>query len=373
MRKSGAAPVTPKGGDGLPILNHSQLLEWMKCRYRLELTTVRGINSRAVIRPLTVGSAIHAGMEGALRRMGRPGATPKRIRRASQKAIDAWISSQVDIRGGEGQMTEDETHDLSEVQAEAPVIVQKALEFIDLDRFTTLITPDGPAVELPILIPYPGWGGFHVTIDWAVRDKHTGGAWIWDYKFRSSLAPDEAEDYNLQMAVYQRVLWEKYGIETEGTMMFQGRNTAPKIPKLNQNGTMSRSDIATDWDTYRDELLRNGLDPVDYDDMRIKLADKRRFKLTPAYRPMSQVDNIWEHIVVPAAADLKRFYDGQSKAYRSMHQFNCNGCWARPFCLAELREEDTDFLLSTSFINLNDPAERMVLTADDMRAIEAGL
>lgn len=373
MRRSGAAPAISLTRDGgLPYLNYSQILEWMKCRYRYDLGTNRHIHSRTVIRPLEMGSANHIGMEAALRyitSLPHSKVTPRAIERSLKKAIAAinkWAEEQETIRGGLQQMTEEERAELHTIRDHSPVIVGNMIEYLDLRRWRTLKTPAGPAVELGMLIPFPGWGGFHATVDWAAEDLENGGEWLIDYKFRKSFTPDDAEEINLQMGAYQYVLLEKYGIETTGSIMLQGKSSVPNKPKLNKDGSMSRQAISTTWEVYEAALVEAGLDPDDYIDMQIKLGDNQFFRKSVAYRSPDEITYWWNNVIVPAGRDLRRNKDKPKNMYRSPHYMNCIGCWARQFCLAEVHGDDTEFLLQTRYIDLDNPQERLILSEKDI-------
>jgi hypothetical protein len=371
MRYSGSAPAVSATGDGgLPILNYSQIAEWTNCRYRYDLSTRRKIHSRAVIRPLEMGSAIPVGMDAAMRELARApfgkatGTVWSRIEKMSSKAIKKWAVEQRNIRGDIQVMDDGEVMTMDEIEKHAPQIVMRAMRFINPDRWRTiLIGDDMPATELGIMIPFPGWGGFHATVDWVAEDLLHGGVWLWDYKFRKQFTPEEAEETNLQMLIYQKLLFEAYGVEVVGSNMFQGKSRIPATPRVNKNGTISRADVATDWETYAAFVTEMGQDPNDYLDMKEKL-DHEFFRMTPAYRSMDEVNSAWDNIVIPTGYDILQ--NRNDNVFRHFSFMNCTHCWAKRFCMTELRGEDTEFLLSTGYIDLDNPAARLVMSPYDL-------
>lgn len=373
MRRTGAAPaISLTRGGGLPFLNYSQILEWVKCRYRYDLGVNRHVQSRTVIRPLELGSATHLGMEAALKyitSMPHSKVKPKTIERSlghAIKAINEWEQEQQKIRGGLTQMTEEETTALNLIRDEAPEIVAGMIEFMDFRRWKTLTTPAGPAIELGILLPFEGWGGFHMTVDWAAEDLQGGGNWLMDYKFRKSFTPDEAEEINLQMATYQYGMFKKFNVEVSGSIMVQGKSSIPSTPKVNKDGSVSRQAIATTWERYRQAVIEAGHNPDDYDDMKSKLEHVEFYRRTPTYRSMDEIMVWWNTVVVPAAKDIKRSWNKPDRMFRSPHYMNCMGCWARQFCLAEVHGDDTDFLLQTRYIDMENPQERLIMNQNDI-------
>lgn len=361
MRETGSAPSQSAGG--LRLLNVSQIYEFSRCRYRFNLGTMLRIQPRAVMRAPDLGSAVHAGMEAVFRELAdasRFGVPFSRENAAvhSGAAIQQYIRSQIDLRGGIEKTPVEEVAALHEIETEAIRVLERQVRIFEVDRWEVVLHPETgePLIEAAVQVPMDldPWEGFHATIDIVLRDRRNSGiVLVADYKVRKAFTPPDSEEVNFQQIVYQHVL-RQIGVETDGTMMWQIKSSAPAVPKLNKNGTMSRSRVATDWATYRDELIRNGLDPEDYrGEMEPKL-DVQFERQDIVVRSPEVASRTWEEIVLPAAREIGALYTGEvpgPEMYRHMGPYNCKGCWARDYCNAELHGEDPNHLLTTQYID----------------------
>jgi hypothetical protein len=179
-----------------------------------------------------------------------------------------------------------------------------------------------------------------------VREKATGMLFLWDYKVRTQLQPEDDEEVNFQFAVYQRILRVDYGVNVVGSICAQVFNELPKEPKLNQNGSMARTDIKTDWPTYSAALVANGLDPNDYLDMKDKLNGKEFWRLSKAYRKPAELEAVWNEIVLPA---VKEMASTKTPMTRTMSAWNCKGCNFRNLCLEGMRGGDVDYIIANDY------------------------
>ncbi len=359
--------------DGSPEgINLSQLMEWMRCRYRWHLRYERRIQGRSVQPKLDLGSAVHAGLAGATKRFSefrRPQITPKNLKlleNAAQRATRDWYIAWFKEKGisEDALSSADYRQHIEEIRTFAAQICGRTLPDLELDRWEILRLNGQPLVEQKISVPFFGTI-FYGTPDFAGRERvKNGGNFGLDYKCREVLQPVEHEEVDLQLSTYQHLLGQN-GIPTVGTIKFQIRAALPKEPEMTQKGGMSRQRIATTWPIYRAALLRNGLNPENYAEMEQKL-DVPFFRVNRLYRRPAEIQMIWDKIIVP----MGKLWAKSRVHVRHMHYLNCGGCWAREFCLAELRGEDPSFLLQTSYIDLNKPQERMILRPEDFNFTE---
>jgi hypothetical protein len=356
--------------DGSPEgINLSQLMEWMRCRYRWHLRYERRIQGRSVQPKLDLGSAVHAGLKGATRRFAEWSKTERRtmtptkegkLVSAAVRATRDWYTEWFVEKGiDEATLTSaDYRAHIEEIRTLGAQICQRTIPELELPRWEILRLKGQPLVEQKIKIPFFGTF-FYGTPDFAAKDREKSGNFALDYKCRQYLQPVEHEEVDLQLPTYQHLLAEN-GIPTVGTIKFQIRAGLPQEPSLNKNGSMSRSRITTTWPVYKAALLRNKLNPADYAEMEQKL-DVNFFRVDRLYRRPAEIQMIWEKIIVP----MGQLWAKSRTQVRHMHYLNCTGCWAREFCLAELRGEDPSFLLQTSYIDLNAPQARMILRPED--------
>lgn len=344
-------------------VNLSQLTEWFRCRYRWHLSNRRHIARREVHPAMDLGSAVHAAIAAVFRchaEFSKPALTAaklKKLRAALQEGLKTYRKEWVEEHGVESNG--DVTAQLDEIQAKAAVLAWRAIEKLDLARWEVIWLDDVPLIEQKLSMPFLDGVPFYGTKDLVAKDRKEGGIWVLDWKVREALQPVENEEVDLQIPAYQNLL-QHHGIVTTGGIKLQIRAEEPKIPSRNKDGSMSRQRIATTWEVYEAELIKHGLDPKDYAEMRQKL-DVEFFRLDKIYRNQASLVLIWEKVILPMA----RLFVKSKSQVRNMNSWNCRGCWAREFCLAELLGEDTDFLLETNFIDLDDPRARMILRPED--------
>lgn len=359
-RKRGVPPEPP----ALPAINLSQIQEYNRCRYRWNLRYNRGIDRRQMHGPMDTGSAVHAGVAAAIRTHGAvkkvTKAHQRRVGAAADEAVLATMETFYEKMGGWDNMTVEEQDKAQQVFETAIAVTRRTIVYLDLPRWRTIWLADEPLIEKKLTCIEQGFL-FYGTPDWVAEDLEEGGVFVLDYKVRKTFTPEIAEEINVQFPAYQYLLLAN-GVRTVGSVMFQTKAQAPSVPKLNKNGSMSRAKIATDWETYSAELIKNELDPEEYIvDMKPKL-DTEFYRSTPVHRNDLIVGRIWENLVVPVAREMVA---GPKSVHRSMHFMNCNGCWARDFCTAELFDEDTGFLLDTQYYDVTKPTPRVVMRPED--------
>lgn len=330
------------------LISYSQIYAWNRCRFLWELRYPRRIARRITERPLSLGGAVHRGIDGGISTKGDLSAVAEGV----QSYIDEWKTKIM------RQMDDDELEHIMEVEQSAHIIARNSIRNIDFDRWETVIGPEGePMVERRIVVPISRsryWDGFVFVCDWVARDAENGLVWVIYHKVRRQFLPEDAEEVNQQAAVYQYALRE-IGIETAGSICHNVRSNPPKIPSLNKNGSMSKAKIATTWEVYRETLLAHGLDPADYEeDMKPKLAEVVFERWDKAFRGEAEINAVWNDVIVPASQAISRKH---KKIWRALNYMACNGCSMRELCLAELRGYDTEWLLATDYIDKNNPIE----------------
>lgn len=354
---------TPKPSK--PEINLSQIQEWNKCRYRWDLRYRREIDRREMHRPMDLGTAVHAGLAAAIQYFGAQEVRTKAIfRRTDTSLVDGVenaVTKMVERMGGWDSMMPEEQLQAQEILDVGVAVARRTLGFLRLERWQTYWYKDAPLVEQRIYVDTPDFT-YHFTPDWVAEDLDEGGVWVLDYKIRKQFTPREAEDINVQFPAYQYGLLS-IGLATTGSIMFQSKSYAPTLPKLNQNGSMSRQKIACDWENYKEALITAGLDPADYEgDMKSKLTTEF-YREERVFRNQPTIVAFWDNLVLPAAYEM---LSREKQVHRHMNYMNCQGCWAKEFCLAELYQEDTEFLLHTSYLDLKDPAPRHILRPEDV-------
>jgi hypothetical protein len=313
----------------------------MACRHRWRLQYDYRIKGKGVRRSLELGDAIHRYIACFL--LGKDPA----------EGVKAWI----DQFTVDGTLSLEEELALEDIADEAEAIGARTINFIGSLGWQTVMFGSIPMVEAELSKPIPGWDRYVAHLDWLALDPLTNAVWLVDFKTRGTFLPEFSEETNLQHSSYQKMLMD-LGLACNGTATIQILSKMPAEPKINQNGSVSRTSVKTDWPTYKAAILRAGGDPNHYLDMKSKLDDSKFFGVMYSYRSQREVENVWERIIVPTAADIKSALDGESvRTYRSFSHRVCNGCDVRDVCIGGLRDYDGRGLLQMYEYNEEREAE----------------
>ena len=345
--------MTPEG-----MVSVSQVQQWLRCNRAWQYGYAEGLTTR-VDRPyLTIGKLCHRGFEAAMvlswlcdhaSSDGGVTATFDQMLEAGLSAVQTgWREHMgaVEFNDEEIPVQEDLLHD-------AEAVFSQALADFGPERWEvqTVVRhgEETPALELHFRVPCSGSKGLHGYIDAVLRDRETGHVWCVDYKFRSQLAPDDEERFNLQNAVYSHAC-ARMGIDVTGTCTWQHSNRPATEPRLLKDGSVSRAKVRTTWPLYRRFLLEHGQDPEDYSEMEEKLRDVELSRATFEYRNELTVRSVWREVVVPAAYGIRRSYRKDVRKIPAMFPWNCKGCAFQELCQAELRGYDADYVRETQFV-----------------------
>lgn len=317
------------------LVSYSRIKTFLGCSYKYDLSYNKKIAPRVDDRAPTLGGAGHVGMAAGI------------LGQNVDEALDGWAKDYIknhSLTGVDEDIDTMITGMVDEVLQTASVIVPRALENLNLDEWETVVYNGSPLVEAKFEIPLDGWRGYVAIVDWVAKNKSTGMTWLVDHKFRKTLQADELEEYNLQMSSYQFVL-KSMGIDSVGSMSNQILAKLPSYPKRNKDGTMSRAQITSTWQVYQGALLEAGLDPKDYMEMKDKLTAEF-FRQSYSFRSDTEVLNTWNDVMLRSANTMAN----NPLGIRNLGSLSCRSCWARDYCMEELRGGDIDYLMKTEYM-----------------------
>ena len=181
-------------------------------------------------------------------------------------------------------------------------------------------------------------------IDLIIQDE-TGKQWVVENKFPSvSFKSQEEIELNAQFGIYHyAALRKKYDIV--GLIYEQLIQKIPTIPTINMNGSVSKQDIYTDWETYEKVIEAQGLDSADYLSMKEKLINKKFFNRFHIYRSKREIQMFMRDVERRIWSIIKK----KEHIYRSEGFLSCPMCPYKELCLAELRGHDVEYLISENF------------------------
>lgn len=208
----------------------------------------------------------------------------------------------------------------------------------------------GPAVEAVIEVPLTSNVELGVTLDLAVEDHM--GIWVMDTKTARTLPSDEFRLTDTQSRLYEWALEQVLGKEVMGIIWNYVRTKVPAVPELLKSGGLSkRKNIDTDKYTYLKTIKDHDLDPADYEDILSILPDSKIFY----HRIRCSKDKVMMKDVLESAAlageriHQLRERDNPKNYLRGL-SFMCErDCEFRPLCVADMKKEDTDFIINTYY------------------------
>lgn len=302
--------------------SYSELTTWSTCRMKWYWAYELGIVPKRLIRAPSIGACGHVAIAAYLR--GEDW----------REAIERWFVEETSKR----ELFDEEIAEYREI---ADLIAGIIPRYIDAyqDEFTPVLVEQ--RFEIPVkgmrldLIGY--W-------DAIVKDRE-GYLWILEHKFpKQRFRTDTDIELDGQIGIYQYAA-HRLGYPVVGTIYNQLMARLPAVPKLNKDGSVSRVKIYTDWPTYRDFVVSQGLNPDDYSEMEEKLAEFKFFRRTYVFRPLVEI-RLFARDLEHKVWDLSRV---KKHIYRNASFMNCNSCPYRELCLESLKGGDVEFLIENEF------------------------
>ena len=173
------------------------------------------------------------------------------------------------------------------------------------------------------------------------------GLWIVEHKTMKQIPTEDQRFFDLQTAVYTTAVEKIMGIKLSGVLWDYCRTKPPAIPELLKSGGLTRKvKIDTDYNTFYQEIVENGLNPKDY------LVELERTKSNVYYerKYMPKSPRMIEAFIREFATTAYEIEHLQHHPTRNMGKFSCSDCEYRNLCEAELMDLDTSFMLKTDFI-----------------------
>lgn len=303
-------------------VSYSELDTWATCRMKWYWSYVRRIKAKRLWIAPTLGSAGHVAI--AAHKQGEDW----------RQALTAWTSEKAE----EAPFDED-SQAIIEIGVTVQDIMNMYLDHYQNDQYTPLVVEQEFSVKIP---------GIKRTVDgiWdsIVRDPY-GDLWLFEHKWVSqSFRTEDQIDLDVQLGVYHYAAL-KSGYPIKGIIYNQILAKPLKRPKLTQKGDMSRADIRCTWEVYQDELLRHGLDPDFYLDMKDKLANKEFFRRYKKYRSPQEVVSFVEDL----KSKIKDISRKKVYVYMTENRINCTMCQFRELCLERVRGRDVEPIIEQQY------------------------
>lgn len=190
-------------------------------------------------------------------------------------------------------------------------------------------------------------------IDGLAKDKSF--TWLVEHKTCKKMPGEEVRMFDTQAILYSKVLNELGEDAHNGVIWDYIRTKLPVKPELLAKGGLStRKNIDTTPEVYLAEIKRHGFDPENYTNILSELEDKRSSFYRQVRLPLNKnfAEVIWNEAIITAQLlqELEeRHYNGEEVFTRNLTR-DCSWCDYSSLCHAELRGEDTEYLLRHDFI-----------------------
>lgn len=183
-----------------------------------------------------------------------------------------------------------------------------------------------------------------------------GRQWLVEHKTCKKMPGEEVRLYDTQVLTYSSVLPALGEKPVVGVMWDYVRTKLPAKPELLKSGALStRKNIDTTPEVYLREIKRHGLDPLGYTDILEDLKAKRTAFYRQVFLPMkpAMAQGVTMDLVMTAGLleELERRYkeDGEDHFARNITR-DCSWCDYATLCHAELRGDDTDYIMKHDYI-----------------------
>jgi ATP-dependent helicase/DNAse subunit B len=323
------------GHEGLERIsfNQSRIKIFNQCPKKFDYKYNQLLEPKRKVRPLFLGSWIHAALETHYR-------------------DGDWTIGHNEYVKEWDKLFDEEKKELAAGRGKSglpfPVLVKRIMDsyrwYYRNDHFTPYMVEEILEVETPLKIEGK-YFVFKGRLDLIMRDDDDGSLWLWDHKTASTIPqPTSFHGMDPQLMLYPWAAKQQFGIDIAGVYYNYVKSKPPSVPKLNQDGSLSKRKIVTDYPTAYRFLKQNGYDPNDFSEMLKPLARQspflRRYKL-------SREEEVTKNILLDTLSVVKRI--DETKRWTRTITRDCVRCEYQDICRAELNGFDTTMMRQTSF------------------------
>lgn len=180
--------------------------------------------------------------------------------------------------------------------------------------------------------------------------------WLVEHKTCKKMPGEEVRLYDTQVLTYSSVLPMLGEKPVTGVMWDYVRTKLPAKPELLKSGALStRKNIDTTPEVYLREIRRHGLDPIGYEEILKDLRAKRDAFYRQVFLPMkpAMAQGVVMDLVMTAQLlqELeKRYYEDGLDCFARNISRDCSWCDYATLCHAELRGDDTTYIMKHDYI-----------------------
>lgn len=229
--------------DGLLYISWSEAKTWQRCPKQWDYKYGQNLVPIRKQRPLFFGNWVHSALE-------------------SHYTQGDWKIGHAQYVDEYNKLFEEERTELEGKKGPLPDLVERIMRsylwYYREDPWEVL------HVEVDFKVPLKGGFGVKGRVDLIVRDSE-GLIWVIDHKTAATIPePNAFHAMDPQLMVYPWAIQKSMGLEVAGIIYNYVRSRPPSIPRINNDGSLSKRKIATDYPTLVRFLKKEGFDPKDF-------------------------------------------------------------------------------------------------------------
>lgn len=315
--------------EGLRVSN-SRLGTWRRCQKKYEYKYIMGLEPRAKVRQLEMGSWMHELLE-------------------THYNGDDWKAKHKENTNAFFLFPEEVREELGDLPTDCNRLMRSYLRYWKEDDKKYVVVD----TELDEIVTLKSGLEFRMIIDLIVENKRTGKLEAWDHKNRKNFASGDSMILDPQLTNYFAGL-EIMGYTPLGCVMYNEIKTkAPTVPRLLKTGGLSQAkNIDTDVYTYYRTIQEHGFDPDDYSEILRHLAlneTDRFFKRTRLPKDPPMIKRMMREAEVSALEAREKEESGEPFV-RSFDATKCSwDCSYTQLCIAELYGADISSAIKSGF------------------------
>lgn len=308
-------------------ISFTEIMAWKTCRQRWAWKYGMGLEPVRYAEYVNLGTLCHAGVEAELK--GEP--------------IEHGVIRQM------GEMLPKDTfaEEWEEAEKQGALAVKVVERFVTHYGLANALCSAFKTVavekEFDLAIPKRRdriQGRFDAVVEDSRKDQ-----WLVEFKFPRAFRTEEDTALSTQLAIYQWAA-NRCGYPVVGVLYVQILPRLPEIPAQNKDGSTSKREIYTDWQTYAKTVRERGDNPENYrEEMLPKLETKEFWRAYRLYRSPAQVERYVQELRAVAgdiAAKNKRIYTCENAVH-------CSGCPYRNLCLEVAAGRDSQPIIQSAY------------------------
>jgi hypothetical protein len=318
--------------------NQSRIKTFAHCPKEYEYKYVQNLEPRRKVRPLFLGSWVHACLETHY----RDGDWTIGHREYVAKWDKLFKEEQIALRTRGNARNPGPPF---------PEIVERIMKsYLWYHRegdFKAVMVEQILEVETPLKIGNKRFV-FKGRLDLIAEDTE-GKLWLVDHKTAGTIPPPTSfHGMDPQLMLYPWAAKIQYGIDLAGVMYNYVKSKPPTMPQINKDGSLSKRKINTDYPTLYRFLKRNGYNPNDFAHILKPMA--RRSEFLRRY-PMPREPHVTREILLDTLSRVKTIDDITTRGGRFTRTITreCGRCSYHDLCRSELNGFDTEIMRNQNF------------------------